>query len=251
MADLRFLVLGVGDAFSALYYSACFAVQAENTWLLIDCPHPIRKMLREASLPAGLSLDIADIHGILLTHLHADHASGLEGYAFFSRYVLNGQRARVYAHPTVSEHLWRGHLSGSMEWSAKPGEEPHQRFLHDFIDLNDLSDTEAAEIGPFRVECRRNLHSIPATAFRIWAGSRCLGYSADTIYDTGLIGWLNAADVIIHEAGEGSVHTPYAQLAALPLAVRSKMRLIHYSDRFDRQASILEPLQQGRIYKVG
>jgi hypothetical protein len=57
--------------------------------------------------------------------------------------------------------------------------------------------------------------------------------------------------MIIHEAGEGSVHTPYNQLAALPTAIRSKMRLIHYADHFDRKASIVEPLQQGRIYKVG
>src|ERR1043165_5101489 len=48
MSGLRFLVLGVGDAFSARYYSSCFAVEFEGRWLLIDCPHPIRKMMRDA-----------------------------------------------------------------------------------------------------------------------------------------------------------------------------------------------------------
>ena len=47
-----------------------------------------------------------------------------------------------------------------------------------------------------------------------------------------------------------TVHTPYDRLAALPAALRSRMRLIHYSDDFDLDASVIEPLRQGRIYPV-
>ena len=35
---------------------ASLALEAEGSWLLVDCPHPLRKMLREASARAGLSL---------------------------------------------------------------------------------------------------------------------------------------------------------------------------------------------------
>ncbi len=80
--SLSFLTLGVGDAFSALRYSSCLAVEAEGQVLLIDCPHPIRKMMREASESSGVPLDADRVAGVALTHLHADHSSGLEGLGY-------------------------------------------------------------------------------------------------------------------------------------------------------------------------
>src|SRR4051812_35062797 len=116
MSAFRLLPLGVGDAFSARYYSTCLALEAAGEWLLIDCPHPIRKMLREGSAPAGAPLDLAQIRGVVLTHLHSDHASGLEGAAFYSRYVL-GRPLPLLAHADVVADLWPRHLAGGMEWS--------------------------------------------------------------------------------------------------------------------------------------
>ena len=46
------------------------------------------------------------------------------------------------------------------------------------------------------------------------------------------------------------MHTPYELLAALPAELRAKMRLIHYPDDFDLNASAIEPLRQGRMYAV-
>ena len=80
-----------------------------------------------------------------------------------------------------------------------------------------------------------------------------LGYSADTAYDPTLIEWLDDADLIVHETTtmiHTGVHTPYEKLAALPESLRSKMRLTHYPDDFDVNASVIEPLRQGRIYEV-
>jgi ribonuclease BN (tRNA processing enzyme) len=94
------------------------------------------------------------------------------------------------------------------------------------------------------------MHTVPTTAFIVRAGGRCLGYSADTAFDQGLIEWLAGADLIIHETNPGLLHTPYADLAALPGALRAKMRLIHYPDDFDVDRSVIEPLHQGRIYSV-
>ena len=55
MSGLTILTLGVGDAFSALHYSSCVAIHADGRWLLIDCPHPLRKILREAATTAGVA----------------------------------------------------------------------------------------------------------------------------------------------------------------------------------------------------
>ncbi len=250
MADFRFLVLGVGDAFSAKYYSSGIALRAEDVWLLIDCAHPIRKILSEAAQGKNLSLDIGDFAGVLLTHLHGDHASGLEMFGFYYRYALDGNRAKIIAHPDILANLWDGHLAGSMAVSQKPGEEPTQRSLEDFFEVIPIRETQPVPIGPFSIECRKTIHSIPTTAFRITANGRCLGYSADTAFDPDLISWLNEADLIIHEAGLGGVHTPYKSLLTLPEEIRQKMRLIHYPDSFEVGKSEIEPLKQGGMYQV-
>ncbi len=255
MSAVWLMPLGVGEAFTARYYTSCMSLGIDDDWLLIDCPHPVRKMLREASTEAALPrpLDLDRIHAVAVSHLHADHCCGLEDFGYYSFFAL-GRRARLMMHPEASARLWDGLLAGGMELDqAKPGEPPVRKQLHDYFELIDLSSSRAVECGPFSIECRRTIHSVPTFAFRITAGGRILGYSADTAYDPTLIEWLGAADLIVHETTtmiHTEVHTPYVKLAALPEALRAKMRLTHYPDDFDLDSSIIEPLRQGRIYKV-
>jgi ribonuclease BN (tRNA processing enzyme) len=247
VSGLTFIPLGVGDAFSQLSYSSCLAVACGGRWLLLDCPHPIRKMMREAH-PA---LDIGDVEAVALTHLHADHASGLEGLAYFSFFHL-GRRARVVAHPEVHARLWDGHLAAGMEQMTNPAQPDGPKLrkqLADFVDWVPVTPGAAVEVGPFRLECRPTRHHVPTTAFRVHAGGRVLSYSADTSFDPVLVDWLAEADLVVHECNLGT-HTPYASLAALPPATRRKMRLIHLPDSFDVRGAAVEPLEQGRTYSV-
>jgi ribonuclease BN (tRNA processing enzyme) len=249
MSKLRFLPLGVGDAFSALYYSSCMAVEAGGSWILIDCPHPIQKMLREASLEAGVTVSPDQISAVVLTHLHADHASGLEGLGYFSYFYLK-KRLPLLTHPEVAARLWEGHLAAGMEQLLPGvGAEFVEKGLEDYFELVPLSLDRAVEFGPFSLECRRTIHHIPTTALRIRAEGRSLGHSADTAFDEGLISWLAEADLVVHETNYG-VHTPYERLAALPEGLRRKMRLTHYPDAFELGESVIEPLRQGRLYEV-
>jgi ribonuclease BN (tRNA processing enzyme) len=248
MSALRFVCLGTGDAFSARWYSSSLAIEAEGVWLLFDCPHPIRKILREAGESAGVPLDIDRFAAVALSHLHADHASGLEGWAFFSKFVLN-RRAVVLTHPEVAEPLW-GHLSASMgPILSAPGGQTVANERDDYFEIHSLDETAPVQFGPFSIECRRTLHHIPTFAMRIHAAGRTLALSADTSFDPELIAWLSAADLIVHETNVG-IHTPYERLAALPAELRQKMRLTHYPDDFDTAGSVIEPLEQGQLYTV-
>ncbi len=250
MPGLRLLPLGVGNAFSAISYSACLALEAEGCWLLIDCPHPIRKMMRDAALSAGLDLDAADVYAVALTHLHADHVSGLEDLAYYSHFLLQ-RRLRLLAHPSVSERLWAGHLAAGMQFAKRePGQGDVEYRLADFFELHDLSDGGPLECGPFAVSTFPATHSVPTTAMFVEAAGRKFGYSADTAYDPQLIDWLSRADLIVHEANGGYPHTPYERLAALPDNLRKKMLVVHYPDGFDPPNKEIELLQQGRSYWV-
>ncbi|ABS24777.1 MBL fold metallo-hydrolase [Anaeromyxobacter sp. Fw109-5] len=248
MSALRLVPLGVGDAFSAERYSTCLALGAGDRWLLVDCPHPIRKMMREASLRSGLELDVDRVEAVALTHLHADHASGLEGLAYFSHFAL-GRRARVAAHPEVARRLWDGHLAAGMEQVALGSGAPVSARLEDFFELVPLDERGAVRVGPFEIECRFTRHPLPTTAFRIAAGGRRVACSADTAFDPALVAWLAEADLVVHEAGFG-IHTPLERLAALPPELRARLRLAHFPDQLDLSACGIEPLEQGRAYDV-
>jgi ribonuclease BN (tRNA processing enzyme) len=251
MNGLRFVCLGVGDAFSARWYSSCLAVESGGTWLLVDCPHPIRKILREAGEACGERLDIDVFSAVVLTHLHADHASGLEGLGFYSHFILK-RPAVVFTHELVRKPMLSHHLatiSESIRYRSDGSPPVKPPKLADFYDVRPLSETSKAEFGPFTIECRRTIHQVPTFALKICAGGRCLGMSADTIYDPALIDWLSEADLIVHETNYGP-HTPYEKLAALPEDLRRKMRLIHYPDNFDMAGSVIEPLVPGRKYEV-
>jgi ribonuclease BN (tRNA processing enzyme) len=249
MPSLRLVCLGCGDAFSARWYSTCFALESEETWLLVDCPHPIRKILHEAASPLGLALDVDSFSAVLLTHLHADHASGIEGWSYYSKFVLN-RRPVLLAHPEVTGAMWEHSLSGSMAPAYPDSNEPQSAAtLDDFFDVRALSEESTVTHGPFQIECRRTCHPIPTFALRIKAGGKMLGYSCDTSFDPGLIEWLSHADVMIHETNRG-IHTPYEALVGLPVSLRERMRLVHYPDDFDLNRSVIPVLKQGDILQL-
>ena len=233
---MQILPLGTGDAFARDRYSTAFVIEAEGARLLVDCPHPIRKMLGEADS----SLDVGDLDGLLLTHLHGDHASGVEGFAFASHFGLQ-RPVQLLTHPSVAEPLWGRHLEVSM--STLIGRPP--MVFADYFTLHALQPEEPLQFGPFTVEVRATLHHIPTWAFRVSAGGRTVGYSADTAWVPELFEWLCEADLVIHETNLGPAHTPFAVLEALPPQVQAKMRLVAWPDGFDPEAGPIAPLRVG------
>jgi len=238
--------LGVGDAFSLLYYSTCLLVEAEGTRLLIDCPHPVRKILAENA--PGIDLDSID--AVVLTHLHADHCSGLEPLGFFSHFVL-GRPARMLSHPAVQARTWERLAPGMDQlWRPEKGAMEAMRF-EDYFTHTPLSVDAPVTFGPFTIEARMTHHHVPTTALRLSAGGRTLAYSADTGFDRGLIDWLeDGADLIIHETNLGA-HTHHHELEALPQHIRERMRLIHYPDFYDTDKAVIPCVREGERLTVG
>jgi ribonuclease BN (tRNA processing enzyme) len=220
--------LGVGDAFSALHYTSSLLLEAAGVALLVDCPHPIRKMLREGT---NGRVDVQDVRGVVLTHLHADPASGLEGFAYYTHFTL-GRRTPFIAGPEVLAQAWEGHLAAGMSVLRDP-EGPQSKTFESFFDPFPVVPGVVVGFGPFAIEARPTQHHIPTCAFRIRAHGRTVGISGDTAFDKGLIEWLAPADLIIHESNLGPAHTAYESLAALPSELRLRMRVTHLPDGFE------------------
>lgn len=246
---LTLLPLGTGDAFSAQRFSCANALIHEDAGgrsvLLIDCPHPLRKMLREASVTSGIPVDVGDVTACVLTHLHADHASGVEGYLWYSLFVV-GTPGTLAVHDDVRRRLWDGHLAGGMETLRTDDGALQSLTLEHVARCVRLDDHASTTIGPFSVEVRRTLHHIPTFAVRVRAGGASVAFSADTAWDPALVAWLSEADLAVHEFGHGGAgHTPLEQLAALPVEQRARMRVTHFGDDVDTSALPIAPLVAG------
>ena len=272
---LSVLPLGVGDAFSALHHPACFLVSRyqnpawDNNLILIDVPQSIRKMMRDADDGRFHGLDLGRVDTLILTHLHADHAAGLETIAAFFKFAL-GRKLRLLALPEVIE-----------------GIPPFLHALKDVGTMEDFFEVHELDVYPdpnilqvagteFKIEAYRTQHSVATSALRIHAHDETFAYSCDTVFDETLWEWLWGAHIgpkevtykdgskslffgeggpvvqqrrlVCHEVGYGEVHTNLDDLkkgmsntfgkwasrlpnpeAMLDLLHR-QFRLIHYPD---------------------
>ena len=253
---LRTHVIGVGDAFTERYHNASLVLEdpASGERVLVDCPPAIPRVLADHRQRTGSDVAVGNIDHVLLTHLHGDHCGGTEAFLFLRRFVF-GRKPTLHGAPEVLDPLWPTRLAGGMASllvSLPPEEQVRTLTLGDYCERQDLA-PGVSRVGPFLIERRFTIHHIPTTALRVSLPGRprpLLGYSADTAFDPSLIAWLAEADVLIHETNYG-VHTPLAQLAALPAELRARMRLIHYPDQLEVDSAPISCLREGQILEIG
>lgn len=248
-SPLSFLMVGIGDMFSKYYYHTNFVIFAGDAPVLIDCPDPLPKALYEAGKKSGVKLDMNDFEHIILTHLHGDHANGLESMGFF-RYFNRMPKPVIHTIPEVAETMWEHKLKAAME--PRTDEDFHKidsMSLEDYFELDILSPDRENMVAGMKINIRYTKHYVPCFGFKVEFGGRSLGYSSDTAFDPDHIEFLSGCDLIIHETSRGG-HTPYEKLAGLSESMRQKMILAHIYDDFNIEDSQITVAEEGRFYPV-
>lgn len=246
---MRIHVLGTGGAFTERLGHTAFVVEHEGFHLAIDCPDSYRQVLAAHRERSGAELGIEDIDAWLVTHLHGDHCNGLEGVGFY-RHYCQGSKATIYAPEDVADTFWRDRLASSMGRIRTADGHWHTMQRESFFTVWQLHPGVTAWLGPLQVEIYRTCHHLPGTALKIQVNGMTWANSSDTAFDPRLIEFLEPADLIFHETGDGPGHTPYEQLAELPAKLRAKMRLVHYADDFQDDPSVLSLARPGEIYNL-
>lgn len=243
MSDFRVTALGVGDTFSARHFPTALLLCASGFNLAIDCPDSYRRVLAHARGTSRDVPELTDLSHVLITHVHGDHMNGLEGVAFFKRFVEQ-KRVELVTSSEVRSVIWEQRLRAPME-RLFDGSAHRTLGFDDYFAHHELGFDAPLEVGPFRIWARPTLHHVPTSALLIEAHGKKLGYSSDTAFDPELISFLEPADLILHETNYGPAHTPYAKLCGLPQSLQRRMRVIHYPDEFDPGENVLRPIAQG------
>lgn len=239
----RIVITGSGDAFSARHYGSSSVAIGPGGPLLIDCPDPIHRALREASRISGIPLEASAILDVIITHLHGDHVNGLEAFGFthwlLRRSDPSRPRPRVHAIAPVMDRLW-SRLAPAMDQRGTVT-------LEEYFEPLLLVPGTPATVAGIQVDCRVTTHMIPTIGLRLRHRGASVGWSGDTGFERAHVDWLAECGTIVHETSPPPFHTPIGDLLALPEAVRAKIRLIHAPDDFDPASCPLPLLQEGDV----
>lgn len=213
-------MLGVGNGFSRGVYNNNALLECDGRRTLIDCGVTAWESLEQ------LGLGEESIDAIFITHLHFDHAGGLEAAALHSRYFSH-RKLRLIVPAPIRRAIWEEYLKGSL---CNP-EDGCTR-------LDDYFDVIAPEEGePF---------PLCASEQAVWFATRHVpgkfsagilvenrfAYTSDMRCDPALMERLDQANVrvIFHDCQmeNASVHAAYEEILTYPKTVREKLVLMHH-----------------------
>jgi ribonuclease BN (tRNA processing enzyme) len=166
-----------------------YLLEAEGYRLLLDLGHGAFGALQRYVEPA-------DVDGIVISHLHADHCIDLTAYVVALRYGGPGYRLDVGKGriPLVGVPGTRDRLEAAYD--------PLARKLG-LQELFAFTTPVEGELGPFGVSYAPMNHPTPTNAIRITHGDRSLVYSGDTGESAELVELAKGADVLLCEASIG------------------------------------------------
>jgi ribonuclease BN (tRNA processing enzyme) len=228
---MQILFLGTGSAYTlgGDNFQSNMVLTANNgRRLLIDCGTDIRWSLAKQRLSY---LDITDIY---ISHLHADHAGGLEYIGFSRKFDPRCSRPRLYLESSLVEPLWDHSLRGGMGLISGS-----ETTLETFFDVHPVVAQRPFEWEGARLEAVSTIHvsgpskTMHSYGLLIGEGEHRTLLTTDTRYTPGhLSAPYASAGLIFHDCETGNiktgVHAHYDDLVYLPPAVRAKTWLYGY-----------------------
>lgn len=135
-------------------------------------------------------IDIADVHGVLITHAHPDHFVDLYPFFYARFYGEMGPHDIPFHAPT-----------GLFDLAAEVVSIDSQVAMNVTFAVNNLEPVDEFEIGPFRIRNRPMEHlGMAAVGYRIESEDGVLAYSGDTGPTHDLEVLAKDADMLLSEA---------------------------------------------------
>jgi ribonuclease BN (tRNA processing enzyme) len=229
---MRLIFLGTGAAFVTdvnNYQSNMLLQSASGKLLLIDCGADVRRSLHSQ----GFSFrDITDVY---ISHLHSDHAGGLEWLGFTRKFSTHLTKPNLYLSEHLVAPLWEHTLAGGL---TSLSDEPAS--LSAFFQVHPVADGKnfrweniSFEIIPHRHVESQFAH-MPSYGLFFSINGRWVFLTTDAQFQPEQsLPYYQKADYIFQDceiaAIPSGVHAHYNQLRTLPPEIKAKMWLYHYN----------------------
>lgn len=186
---MRLTVIGCSGSFAGPDSPASsYLVRAEHegrTWsILLD--------LGNGALgPLQRHVDLADLDGVFVSHLHPDHCVDICGLYVTRKYRPGGPvtgRLPVYASAGAEQRF--ALMYHGLE---------HSGMTQEFA-VHELADAQVTRLGPFTVTAYRVNHPVEAYGFRVEADGAVLAYTGDTDTCPALDTLLAGADLALMDS---------------------------------------------------
>lgn len=229
---MRLIFAGSGSAFTIgtnNYHSNMILENEHKQRLLIDCGSDARFALHE------LGLKYSDIGSVYISHLHADHAGGLEWLGFSTKFDANCQKPNLYICEKLVDDLWNKVLAGGLSSIQTEIVD-----LSSFFQVHAIAENSAFNWHQLKLHLVQTLHVmagfkiLPSYGLLFTENNIKVFITTDTQFSPNQIKNLyEIADLIFHDCEtatqKSQVHAHYDELCTLPEHIKKKMWLYHYS----------------------
>lgn len=234
---MEVMFAGTGSAFTKTNWHTNAVVTFDNGYrLLIDCGSDIRHSLRE------LGLTHRDINGVYISHLHGDHAGGLEWLGFVTRFDPACNKPDLYISKILVNDLWARTLSGGMASLQNEINTLESYFEVHAIDKNGGFVIDGTFFNLIQV-----IHIMNGFAMEnsfglmvLTKANRKIFFTTDTQFcPAQIMDFYKSATHIFHDCEctpfKSGVHAHYDDLKTLSPDIKAKMHLVHYQDNVDAE----------------
>ncbi|MBX9695622.1 MAG: MBL fold metallo-hydrolase [Cyanobacteria bacterium] len=232
---MKLKFIGVGGAFTDKYYQSNMVLDIGGQRMLIDCGSDARHAMRAAGLK------LRDLEAIYISHLHADHAGGMEWASLFTYFdpgFVDAQGAhrkmKLYLRSSLKAELWRMLASGCCIPDVKSN-------LNTFFDVRSCPKNKPFEFAGVSFRTVQTVHYVNDTEivpsyglFWTTPSGKKVFLTTDTQFAPWSIRAFYKADIIFHDCETSpfttGVHARYDDLKTLAPELRARMWLYHYWD---------------------
>jgi ribonuclease BN (tRNA processing enzyme) len=232
---MKIQFLGVGSAFTTpAYYQSNMLMTADSgKKLLIDCGSDIRFAFQDRPQP----IQPDEIDAVYISHLHSDHAGGLEWLSMVTYFNPHCKRPTLFMERRQMHRLWNTSLKGGLRCIA--GKNMH---LTDYFHCCALPEAGSFTWEGIRCTLLKMPHILTGYdghySFGLFIRPNAhqetgILLTTDTLFQPALLTEMaDKSTMIFHDCETSQyktgVHTHYDELCTLPETIRPKMWLYHY-----------------------
>ena len=228
---MQLIFLGSGSAFTVggkNYHSNLLLASGKERNLLLDCGSDIRRSAFKQGLVAK---DITDVY---ISHLHADHAGGLEWLGLMRKFDPSCTKARLYVADDIIDDLWNASLAAGMRTIKEINCTLSTYFKTSAVGKTRTFSWLGHKFKLIKTTHFYNDHLLqPCYGLFFSINNMKIFFTSDTTFTpTSFMPYFEQAHVIFHDcetlALKSGVHANYTDLITLNNHIKQKMWLYHY-----------------------